>query len=111
MLIAVMSNVSFCSTAPQIDCYAETSAASLAACWAAAGTPSYVFGCAEGNKILCAGSNVTAIGASLNSSRLPVRCITTATSSGYRMAHTGGTGALMVLLVAALSAFGLVTIM
>lgn len=101
-----MSNTTFCSTAPQIGCYAETSAASLAACWAASGTPSYVFQCAEGNKLLCTGSNVTAIQANFNSSSLPNRCISTRTTSGGSPAKSSGS--MLFLLVVTLSAFGVI---
>jgi hypothetical protein len=77
----------FCSTAPHTGCYVNTSPGALAACWAASGVPSFVLNCAEGNNLLCAGSNTTAIGAAFNSSGLANRCVT-ATSGAGRVTRT-----------------------
>ncbi|GFZ47325.1 hypothetical protein JCM24511_05068 [Saitozyma sp. JCM 24511] len=72
----------FCSTAPHTGCYVNTSPGALAACWAASGVPSYVLNCAEGNSLLCAGSNTTAIGRAFNNSGLANRCVTVTSGAG-----------------------------
>jgi hypothetical protein len=72
----------FCSTAPHTGCYVNTSPGALAACWAASGVPSYVLNCAEGNNLLCTGTNTTAIGAAFNTSGLANRCVTVTSGAG-----------------------------
>jgi hypothetical protein len=74
------AKLSFCTEAPRAGCFAPTTPGSLACCWAAQGSPTYVRYCADGLITFCVAPDVNYLEARLSDSYIDHHCVTSSAS-------------------------------